>query len=116
MSEQIPRAGKWAVEAGTLWAEHNFGGEEFTPAELTAANAGYTHGYAEGRAEDEKTIAKLRSALEDIASCAGQTLLGPDSKHHMGDSAPCYHEQGANAAFEQAASLARMALVKEPAS
>ncbi len=51
-------------------------------------------------------------ALKSIAKLAGQTLLGPDSRHHMGDSATLYYEQGANAAFEQAARIARDAIAK----
>ena len=52
----------------------------------------------------------MLTALEAIANLAGQTLLGPDSKHKMGDDAPRYHEMGAAAAFEQAAQIAREAL------
>ena len=52
----------------------------------------------------------MLTALEEIASLGGQTLLGPDSKHKMGDNAPRYHEMGAAAAFEQTALIARNAI------
>lgn len=55
----------------------------------------------------------MLAALEEVANLTGETLLGPDSKHRMGEDAPCYHEMGANAAFEQAADIARNALAKE---
>ena len=58
---------------------------------------------------------KLRAALEEIKAMRGMTLLGPDSKHHMGDDAPCYHEMGAAAAFEQCAEIAESALLGEEA-
>jgi hypothetical protein len=54
----------------------------------------------------------LLAALEGIASLRGKTLLGPDSRHHMGDAAPRFHERGAAAAFEQTADLADSAIAK----
>lgn len=67
----------------------------------------------------EAEIAKLRAqrdellaALRGIAAMKGCTLLGPDSRHHMGDAATCYHEHGANSAFEQCADIAAQALAK----
>ena len=48
----------------------------------------------------------LRIGLQSIAGMKNSTLLGPDSKHHMGDDVPRYHEMGANAAFSQVAALA----------
>lgn len=54
----------------------------------------------------------LLAALKDISEMKGMTLLGPDSRHHMGDAATCYHEQGANAAFGQAAEVAAAAIDK----
>lgn len=48
-----------------------------------------------------------RTVLDLIEDLDGQTLLGPDSRHRDGDGANCYHEQGAAAAFSQAADLAR---------
>lgn len=54
--------------------------------------------------------ADLLVVLKCISEMAGQTLLGPDSRHHMGDAATCYYEQGANAAFGQAAELASDAI------
>jgi len=39
----------------------------------------------------QRKIAVLKEGLNAIKKMAGQTLLGPDSKHNMGDSAPRYH-------------------------
>jgi hypothetical protein len=56
--------------------------------------------------------AELLAACEAVAKLKDLTLLGPDSKHNMGDDAPCYHELGANAAFNQAAALVEDAIAK----
>lgn len=59
-----------------------------------------------------KVLPILRKALETIVEMEGKTLLGPDSKYQEAwiDGQPSYHEQGANAAFNQAASIAKDAL------
>jgi len=67
---------------------------------------------AEMLVTQHKRIAELEAALMQIKAYAGHTLLGPDSKHHMGDDAPRYHEMGAAAAFEQCAEIASQALAK----
>lgn len=54
----------------------------------------------------------MLAALEAIAAMEGQTLLGPDSQHHMGPGAPRQYEHGANEAFGQAAQIASAALAK----
>lgn len=72
--------------------------------------AGMAEAFVEFDARRSAEIATLTTALEQVALLAGQTLLGPDSKHHMGEDATLYHEMGANAAFEQAASIAADAL------
>ncbi len=53
---------------------------------------------AASRAREEE----MREALELIAGHEGMTLLGPDGERA--------HERGANAAFEQMASIAKSAL------
>ena len=61
----------------------------------------------------QRKVAVLKQGLSAIKGMGGQTLLGPDSKHCMGDDAPRYHEMGANAAFEQAANIAANYLARE---
>ena len=49
---------------------------------------------------------RLKNKLLAISALRGLTLLGPDSRYQMGEVATLYHEQGAVAAFNQAADLA----------
>jgi len=59
----------------------------------------------------------LVTALEEIAGCAGRTLLGCSCDNYMhctcGETAYKAHEHGANKAFEQCAAIAKAAVSTE---